>query len=106
MSCFNMGNERLFPNGFSAIELVLAQKHLSYLQNISMDLLNSSYVCLDNIFYDIYILQEFRRLKEEETTTTTKNNPAYSLNLISQLSVSFCDFGVFCNIDLWHFLKY
>lgn len=56
MSCFNMGNERLFLNRFSAIDLVVSQKHLSYLQSISMDLVNSSYLCLHNIFYDIYIL--------------------------------------------------
>lgn len=69
MSCFNMGNERLFPNRFSAIDLVVSQKHLSYLQSISMDLVNSSYLCLHTIFYDIYILQEFRRPEEEKTTT-------------------------------------
>jgi len=40
MSCSNMGNERLFPNEFSATELVLTQKQFSYLKNISMGLLN------------------------------------------------------------------
>lgn len=94
MSCSNMGNERLFPNGFRATELVLAQEQLSYLQNISMDLLNWNGICLHNTFYDIYILQQFRRLEEK-----TKK-PTCSLNLSSPFSGSFSDLGVFCSIDL------